>query len=49
MPADAEGNYKTYASLGESYDDVLKTMRGLIPSHIVVSTARSAHSPATMR
>jgi nitrite reductase (NO-forming) len=35
VPKDEKGNYKKYASVGDAYDDVLTTMRGLIPSHIV--------------
>lgn len=35
VPRDADGNYKTYETLGESYDDTIKLMRGLIPTHVV--------------
>lgn len=35
VPRDAEGNFKKYDSLGESYDETLKVMRGLIPTHVV--------------
>lgn len=34
-PRDESGNYKRYESLGDSYDDTLKLMRGLIPTHVV--------------
>lgn len=42
VPTDEKGNYKKYDSVGEAYDDVLKTMRGLIPSHIVFNGAVGA-------
>ncbi|MGB3831819.1 MAG: copper-containing nitrite reductase [Mesorhizobium sp.] len=35
IPRDENGKFRNYASLGESYDDTLKVMRGLIPSHVV--------------
>jgi len=35
IPRDAAGAYKTYETLGESYDDTLGVMRGLIPTHVV--------------
>ena len=35
IPRDAAGAYKTYETLGESYDDMLAVMRGLIPTHVV--------------
>lgn len=35
IPRDENGKYKKYESLGESYDDTLKVMRGLIPTHVV--------------
>ncbi len=35
VPRDADGNYKTYDSLGDSYADTTDTMRRLIPSHVV--------------
>jgi nitrite reductase (NO-forming) len=35
VPRDETGAYKTYESLGESYDDTMKVMRGLIPTHVV--------------
>ncbi|RFC69383.1 MULTISPECIES: copper-containing nitrite reductase [Mesorhizobium] len=35
VPRDEQGNFKKYDSLGESYDETLKAMRGLIPTHVV--------------
>ena len=35
VPRDEAGAYKTYETLGESYEDTLKVMRGLIPTHVV--------------
>lgn len=35
IPRDADGNFKTFESLGESYADTLAAMRGLIPTHVV--------------
>ena len=35
VPRDENGKFKKFASLGESYDETLKVMRGLIPSHVV--------------
>lgn len=35
VPRDENGKFKTYASPGEAYDDTLKVMRTLTPSHIV--------------
>ncbi len=42
VPRDAEGNYKKYASVGESYADTLEVMRTLTPSHIVFNGAVGA-------
>jgi len=42
VPTDEKGNYKTFDSAGEAYDEVVKTMRGLIPSHIVFNGAVGA-------
>jgi nitrite reductase (NO-forming) len=42
VPTDERGNYKKYGSAGDAYDDVVKTMRGLIPSHIVFNGAVGA-------
>jgi nitrite reductase (NO-forming) len=35
IPRDTEGKYKRYDSAGEGYDDMVKVMRGLIPTHEV--------------
>ena len=35
IPRDAAGNSKTFDSLGESYDETMQVMRGLIPTHVV--------------
>jgi nitrite reductase (NO-forming) len=35
IPRDEAGNYKNFESLGESYDETMKVMRGLIPTHVV--------------
>jgi nitrite reductase (NO-forming) len=35
IPRDATGRFKTYGSAGDAYADVERTMRGLIPSHVV--------------
>ncbi|MGB3814589.1 MAG: copper-containing nitrite reductase [Shinella sp.] len=42
VPRDAEGNYKKYESVGESYADTLEVMRTLTPSHIVFNGAVGA-------
>jgi nitrite reductase (NO-forming) len=35
IPRDENGKFKKYDSLGDSYDETLKVMRGLIPTHVV--------------
>ncbi len=35
IPRDESGGYKDYGSLMESFADSIKTMNGLIPSHVV--------------
>ena len=35
IPRDSAGKYKSYQSAGDGYDDMVKVMRGLIPTHIV--------------
>lgn len=35
IPKDENGNYKTYSSPMEGYDDILEAMKTLIPTHIV--------------
>ncbi len=42
VPRDADGNFKTYESAGEGYDDMLQVMRGLIPTHEVFNGAVGA-------
>jgi nitrite reductase (NO-forming) len=42
VPTDENGNYKKYGSAGEAYEDVVKVMRGLIPSHVVFNGAVGA-------
>jgi len=42
VPKDEKGEYKKFESVGEAYDDVIKTMRGLVPSHIVFNGAVGA-------
>ncbi len=42
VPKDAEGNFKTYESAGEGYDDMLQVMRTLTPSHVVFNGAVGA-------
>lgn len=42
VPRDADGKYKSYASIGESYEDTLAVMRGLIPTHVVFNGAVGA-------
>ncbi|WP_011578724.1 MULTISPECIES: copper-containing nitrite reductase [Chelativorans] len=35
VPRDENGNFKKFETLGDSYDETLKVMRGLIPTHVV--------------
>ena len=35
IPRDETGAFKNYESLGESYDETMTVMRGLIPTHVV--------------
>ena len=42
IPRDADGAYRTYESVGESYEDTMAVMRGLIPTHVVFNGARGA-------
>ena len=39
IPRDEEGNFKAYESAGDAYDDTMKVMRGLIPTHVVFNGA----------
>ncbi|RUZ19461.1 nitrite reductase, copper-containing, partial [Mesorhizobium sp. M7A.F.Ca.CA.001.04.1.1] len=34
IPRDEKGNFKSYESAGDGYDDIVKVMRGLIPTHV---------------
>jgi nitrite reductase (NO-forming) len=42
IPRDAEGNFKTYESHGDSYADTVAVMRGLVPTHVVFNGAKGA-------
>jgi nitrite reductase (NO-forming) len=42
VPRDEEGNFKTYESAGDGYDDMLKVMRTLTPTHVVFNGAVGA-------
>ena len=42
IPQDADGRYKRYADVGESYPDTEAVMNGLIPSHVVFNGAVGA-------
>lgn len=42
VPKDAEGNFKTYESAGDGYDDMLQVMRTLTPTHEVFNGAVGA-------
>lgn len=35
IPRDEKGEFKSYESAGDGYDDVVKVMRGLVPTHVV--------------
>ncbi len=35
IPRDENGNFKKFDSLGESYEETLAVMRGLVPTHVV--------------
>lgn len=35
IPRDEKGNFKSYESAGDGYDDIVKVMRGLIPTHVL--------------
>jgi nitrite reductase (NO-forming) len=39
VPRDEEGNFKTYASAGDGYDDMLRVMKTLTPTHEVFNGA----------
>lgn len=42
VPRDENGKFKKYASAGEAYEDTLKVMRTLTPTHIVFNGAVGA-------
>ncbi|MEQ1900247.1 MAG: copper-containing nitrite reductase [Devosia sp.] len=42
VPRDEDGNFKSYDSAGDGYDDMVKVMRGLIPTHVVFNGAVGA-------
>jgi nitrite reductase (NO-forming) len=42
IPRDENGKFKSYESAGDAYDDMLKVMRGLIPTHVVFNGAKGA-------
>jgi len=42
VPRDADGNFKTYESHGDSYADTLEVMKGLVPTHVVFNGAKGA-------
>lgn len=42
IPRDETGAFKKYESLGESYDETMAVMRGLIPTHVVFNGAVGA-------
>lgn len=39
MPRGEDGAFMSYESAGDAYDDMLKVMRGLIPTHVVFNGA----------
>ncbi len=42
IPRDEKGEFKAYDSAGEGYPDMVKVMRGLIPTHVVFNGAVGA-------
>lgn len=42
VPRDANGNFKSYNSPGESYADTVEVMRKLVPTHVVFNGAKGA-------
>ncbi|MGQ7792182.1 copper-containing nitrite reductase [Faunimonas sp. B44] len=42
IPRDENGNYKSYADLGDSYADTLEVMRTLTPTHVVFNGSKGA-------
>lgn len=39
IPRDAQGKFKKYDTAGDDYEDMVKVMRGLIPTHVVFNGA----------
>lgn len=42
IPRDEQGNFKTYESVGDGYDDMLRVMKTLTPTHVVFNGAVGA-------
>jgi len=42
IPRDEQGNFKTYDSVGDGYDDMLRVMKTLTPTHVVFNGAVGA-------
>jgi len=42
IPRDEHGNFKTYESVGDGYDDMLRVMKTLTPTHVVFNGAVGA-------
>jgi nitrite reductase (NO-forming) len=42
IPRDADGNFKSYESAGDGYDDMFQVMRTLTPTHVVFNGAAGA-------
>jgi len=42
VPRDEAGNFKEYETPGDSYEDVMAVMNGLVPTHVVFNGARGA-------
>ncbi|MDP3898420.1 MAG: copper-containing nitrite reductase [Mesorhizobium sp.] len=42
IPRDESGAYKSFESAGDGYEDMLKVMRGLIPTHVVFNGAKGS-------
>lgn len=42
IPRDEDGNFKTYESHGDSYEDTLEVMKGLVPTHVVFNGAKGS-------
>jgi nitrite reductase (NO-forming) len=42
IPRDEQGNFKAYESIGDGYDDMLRVMKTLTPTHVVFNGAVGA-------